>query len=351
MSERKFIVALTADFNDDAGAPRFPDVGLSVLAAHPHIEQRFFKQHRNPIEAEQIDGAQGVIVLTPAVTARSVAKSDSLLVMARFGVGYDNVDVKACTDANVLVTITAGAVDRPVAEATLGWMIGLSHNVRVKDALVRTGRWDERSKYMGRELRERTLGVIGFGGIARKLIELLRGFGMNQPLAFDPFAKPETAAALGVRLVTLDELLRQSDFVSLHCPLTEKTRGLIGARELALMKPDAYLLNTARGGIVDETALYQMLKDRRIAGAAIDCFEQEPVTAPSRFSDLDNVLLAPHAIAMTHESFRDIGRAACQVMVDLSLGVKPRRALNPELFDRPEFREKWKRFSCKAQQT
>ena len=117
------------------------------------------------------------------------------------------------------------------------------------------------------------------------------------------------------------------------------------------MKPDAYLLNTARGGIVDETALYQMLKDRRIAGAAIDCFEQEPVTAPSRFSDLDNVLLAPHAIAMTHESFRDIGRAACQVMVDLSLGVKPRRALNPELFDRPEFREKWKRFSCKAQQT
>jgi phosphoglycerate dehydrogenase-like enzyme len=344
VSERKFIVALTADFNDDSGAPRFQDIGLSVLAAQPHIEQRVFKRHRDPIEAGQIDGAQGVIVLTPAVAAQSVAKPESLLVLARFGVGYDNVDVKACTAANVLVTITIGAVDRPVAEATLGWMIALAHNMRIKDGLVRAGQWNERSKYMGRELRERTLGVIGLGGIARKLIELLRGFGMKQPLAFDPFVKPEMAASLGVRLVSLEELLRQSDFVSIHCPLTEKTRGLVGARELALMKPDAYLLNTARGGIVDEAALYAVLKDRRIAGAAIDCFEQEPTVAPHRFGDLDNVLLAPHAIAMTNESFRDMGRAACQVMVDLSLGVKPRGALNPELFDRPEFQAKWRRF-------
>jgi phosphoglycerate dehydrogenase-like enzyme len=341
---RKFFVMLTADFNDDAGAPKFQDIGLSVLAGHPHIDQRAFKQYRNPIEAEQIEGAQGVIVLTPAVAARSVAKSESLLVMARFGVGYDNVDVKACTAANVLVTITAGAVDRPVAEATIGWMIALGHNMRVKDGLVRAGQWNERSKHMGCELRERALGVIGFGGIARKTIELLRGFGMKQPLAFDPFVKPEMAASLGVRLVGLEELLEQADFVSIHCPLTEQTRGLIGARELALMKPGAYLLNTARGAIVDEDALYDALKNRRIAGAAIDCFAQEPLTGPSRFGGLDNVLLAPHSIAMTHESYRDMGRAACQVMVDLSLGVKPRGALNPELFDRPEFQAKWQRF-------
>jgi phosphoglycerate dehydrogenase-like enzyme len=210
--------------------------------------------------------------------------------------------------------------------------------------LVRTGQWNERTKYMGRELRERTLGVIGLGGIARKLIELLRAFGMNPPLAFDPFAKPEMAASLGVRLVSLEELLRQSDFVSIHCPLTDETRSLIGKRELALMKLDAYLLNTARGGIVDEDAFYQALKERRIAGAALDCFAQEPVTAPHRFGELDNVLLAPHSIAWTNELFRDIGRAACQVMVDLSLGVKPRGVLNPELFERPAFQAKWKRF-------
>lgn len=348
MSAGKFKVLLTADFTDESGKPKFADIGLSLLQAQPQIEQGAFARHLPSIEAEQIGDAQGVVVMTPSVTAQSVSKPDSLLVMARFGVGYDNVDVKACTAANVLVTITVGAVDRPVAEATVGWLIALTHHFRAKDNLVRTGQWNERAKYMGRELRERTLGIIGFGGIARKLVELLKGFGMNQPLVFDPFLKPEVAAASGVRLVSLDELLKQSDFVSLHCPLTEKTRGLIGARELALMKPDAYLLNLARGGIVGEDALYTVLKERRIAGAAFDCFADEPVTKPHHLGELDNVLLAPHSVAWTNELFRDMGRAACQVMVDLSLGKQPNGVLNPELFDCPVFQEKWKRYQFHA---
>jgi len=341
--KQNFKVALTADFYDSKGVAKYRDIGLSVLAEHPQIGQRVFKEHRQQIGTDQVGDAQGVIVLTPAVTAESVSKPENLLVMARFGVGYDSVDVKACTAADVLVTITTGAVDRPVAEAAIGWMIALSHNLCIKDKLVRSGQWDERSKYMGRELRDRTLGVIGLGGIARKTIELLRGFGMKQPLAFDPFASAEIAAQTGARLVSLEELLRDADFVSIHCPLTEKTRGLIGAGELALMKPDAYLLNTARGGIVDEDALYDALKNHRISGAALDCFAQEPVTAPSRFAGLDNVLLAPHSIAWTDELFRDIGRAACQVMVDLSLGRRPCGVVNREVLERPGFQEKWKR--------
>jgi phosphoglycerate dehydrogenase-like enzyme len=348
VSAEKFVVTLTADFYDGNGAPKYRDLGLSVLAENPRIEQRVFKEHRKQIGVEQIDGAHGVIVLTPAVTAETVSNADQLLVIARFGVGYDAVDVKACTAADVLVTITTGAVDRSVAEATIGWMIALTHHLRIKDNLVRTGQWDDRSKFMGRELRDRTLGVIGLGGIARKLIELLAGFGMKQPLAFDPFLTEESALKAGARLVGLDELLRQADFVSIHCPLTDKTRGLIGARELALMKPDAYLLNTARGGIVDEDALYDALKNRRIAGAALDCFAQEPVITPSRFAELDNVLLAPHSIAWTDELFRDIGRAACRVMVDLSLGKRPHGVLNPELFERPSFQSKWKRLCSRA---
>lgn len=341
MNGRKFIVAHTADFNDNTGTPRYRDIGLSVLTEHPHIEQRVFAEHRSQIGPDQIGDAQGVIVLTPSVKAESVSRANSLLVIARFGVGYDAVDVRACTDADVLVTITTGAVDRSVAEAAIGWMIALSHNVYIKDKLVRTGQWDERSKYMGRELRDRTLGVVGLGGIARKTIDLLTGFGMKQPLAFDPFVKAESAATLGVSLVGLDELLQRSDFVSIHCPLNEKTRGLIGKRELAMMKSDAYLLNTARGGIVEEGSLYEVLKNRRIAGAALDCFEQEPVTAPHRFGELDNVLLAPHSIAWTDELFRDIGMATCQVMVDLSYNRRPSGALNPEVFDRPGFKKKW----------
>ncbi|MBI3875753.1 MAG: hypothetical protein HY300_07305 [Verrucomicrobia bacterium] len=226
---KKFIVALTADFYDGTGRPKYKDLGLSVLTGQPHMQTRVFTEHRKQITPDQLAGAQAVLVLTPAVTAETVSQAGDLLVVARFGVGYDSVDVRACTAADVLVTITTGAVDRPVAEATLGWMIALSHNVLIKDRLVRTGHWDERSKFMGRELRDRTLGVIGLGGIGRKLVELLRGFGMNQPLAFDPFIRPEVAAAAGARLAPLDELLRTADFVSIHCPLNEQTRNLIGA--------------------------------------------------------------------------------------------------------------------------
>jgi phosphoglycerate dehydrogenase-like enzyme len=208
---------------------------------------------------------------------------------------------------------------------------------------VREARWDDRSQFMGTELRDRTLGVVGFGGIGRALVKLLAGFGMNQPLVSDPFVSAADVAQLGTRLVPLDELLAQADFVSVHCPLTERTRNLIGARELALMKPTAYLLNTARGGIVDEAALGAALRDKRIAGAAIDCFVGEPLTEPSVFASFDNVLLAPHCIAWTDELFRDIGRTVCRGMLDLAEGRVPRGVVNREVLDRPGFQAKWKR--------
>lgn len=343
---KRFVVALTADFFDSAGRPKFPDLGLSVFDGHAHLEHRTLAEHRPQIGPDQIGDASGVIVLTPAVTAETVSHAEDLLAIGRFGVGYDSVNVPACTAADVAVFITPGAVDRPVAEATVGWMMALTHHVRAKDCLVRTGQWDERSRYMGCELRERTLGVIGLGGIARATIKLLSGFGMHRPLAFDPLVDPTVAEGTGVRLVALDELLREADFVSIHCPLSDKTRGLIGARELALMKPSAYLINTARGGIVDEDALYDSLQSGRIAGAAIDCFAQEPVTTPHRLGGLDNVLLAPHSIAWTAELFRDIGRMACQGMLDLSRGRQPKGVVNPEVFDRSGFQEKWQRLRC-----
>lgn len=338
-----FRVALTADFYTANGEPKFADFGLNTFDAQPQITVEPFAEHRPQIGADQVAGANGVIVLTPSVTRDTVASADDLLAIGRFGVGYDSVDVPACTAADVLVCITVGAVDRPVAEATVGWMIGLTHHMRAKDRLVRDGKWDERSQYMGSELRDRTLGVIGLGGIARKLLELLAGWGMKPAIAFDPHIDSAAAAKLGVRLVELDELLRTSDFVSIHCPLTEKTRGLVGRRELALMKPNAYLINTARGGIVDEDALYDALQQGRIAGAALDCFAAEPLTEPYRFRDLENVLLAPHSIAWTNEMFRDIGRTACQAMIDLSLKRTPRGIVNPDVLQSPGFQRKWER--------
>lgn len=338
-----FRIALSADFYDEDGAPRYPDFGLDTFDGHDHIDFSKFSEHRGEIEPEQLAGYHASLVLTPKVTANSLAGCDNLLAISRFGVGYDSVDVEACTASDVLVTITPGAVDRPVAEATIGWMLALTHRVLQKDRLVRSGRWDDRSQYMGCELRDRTLGVIGLGGIGRKLVQLLQGFGMRQPIVFDPLVSEEVIVEAGVRRVELEELLSTADFVSLHCPLNEHTRGLIGADQLGLMKPKAYLLNLARGGVVDEDALYGALANRRIAGAALDCFEHEPVAVPYRLAELDNVILAPHSIAWTDELFRDIGRTACRSLLDLSLGQRPYGVVNPELFDKSTFQKKWDR--------
>ena len=341
-ARRAFRVALTGDFNDSTGTPKYSDIGLSLFKS-TCVATHSFPRHEAELAADQLAGANGVIVLTPRVTATSLTRSEDLLAIGRFGVGYDTVDVHACTAADVLLFIAAGAVDRPVAEATVAWMLALSHHVRSKDRLVREARWDDRSQYMGTELRDRTLGVVGFGGIGKALVKLLAGFGMKPPLVFDPFLKPADAIRHGVNLVPLDWLLGEADFVSIHCPLTEQTRDLIGEREHALMKPTAYLLNTARGGIVNEAALEVALRENRIAGAALDCFTGEPLTEPPAFAEFENVLLAPHCIAWSDELFRDIGRTVCRGMLDLAEGHVPKGVVNPDVLERPGFQAKWKR--------
>lgn len=348
MSDVPFRVALTADFYN-AGELRYRDIGLDLFAGQPRFAVTSFAEHRPIVEPQQLAGVNGAIVLTPRVTTESLTQSDNLLAIARFGVGYDSVDVAACTAAGVMLTITTGAVDSSVAEATVCWMLALGHHLRTKDQLVRTGEWDLRSRFMGSELRERTIGLIGFGGIGRRVLKMLSGFEIGEPLVFDPFVAPEKIVEAGAKPVTLDELLRASDYVSLHCPLSDQTRNLLSARELALMKPTAYLLNTARGGIVNEDVLFIALKERQIAGAALDCFVDEPLTAPPRWAELDNVLLAPHSIAWTHELFRDIGRCCCQGLILLSQGRKPTQGIvNPEVLDHPMFQAKWRRLTYSA---
>ncbi len=340
---RRFRVALTADYFREDGEWAQPDVGLSVFADVPYVETAAFLSHEKVIQPQQIGTAQGVMVRGGRVTDESLTRSGDLLAIARFGVGYDAVDLAACTNADVVVFITPGAVNRPVAEATLMWIMALSHQLRIKDRLVREGNWRKTGYYVGWEIRGRTLGIIGLGRIGRETARIVQGLGMNPTIAYDPFVDPALAAELDVKLVGLDELLSEADFVALHCPLTPQTRNLIGARELALMKREAFLINIARGGVVDEDALYDALKAGGIAGAALDCFVGEPLTEPSRFGEFDNVLLAPHAIAVTREHGRDIGRMTCQGMVDLTRGCVPPGVVNPEVLQRPSFQAKWRR--------
>ncbi len=323
--------------------PILSKVGFSAFEPYKWIETKTFDEHRSEIGPDQYGDANGIIVGSPWVTVDTLAGAEKLLAISRFGVGYDRVDVYACTRADVLALTTPGAVDHSMAEATVSWMLALCHRVWAKDQLARTGQWKDRGSLSGSELRDHTFGTVGLGRIARRAVELLKGFRMNPPIAFDPFVEEAEATALGVRLVSLDDLMSEADFVSVHCPLSEGTLDLIGEKEITLMKPTAFLINTARGGIVNEDALFAALQEQRIAGAALDCFVGEPLTTPPRFAQFDNVLLALHSIGFSRELFRDIGGAVCQSMIDLAQGKRPRGVLNPEVFEQPGFQGKWER--------
>ncbi len=340
---RRFPVAFTADLLASDGKPRFADIGLSVLTSLPGIEAVPMREFFPVVRPEQLEGVYGAIVMDAGIDSNSISQCKDLLAIARFGVGYNDIDVQACTAADIVFFNAVGGVERSMAEATVGWMIALSHHFRMKDLLVRSGQWNLASQYVGIELRDRTFGSVGFGGIARATVELLKSFGMSQPIAFDPFVDPVLAQRLGVRMVSLEELMQQADFVSIHCPLNANTRNLVGQRELALMKTTAFLINTARGGIVNEDALFAALEGNRIAGAALDVFVGEPFDKPHRFGVLDNVLLAPHAVGLTHEILRDMGRVSCKGIVDIASGRRPNHVINPEVFDSPAFQQKWKR--------
>lgn len=343
-NHQRFRVALTADFFSSDGSLKFRDVGSSLFNDDPQIEWIGLKEYHGQLRNHQLDGIHGLITMTAGITADSLACAETPLAIARFGVGYDDIDVHACTEADVVFLTTPGAVDRSMAEATVGWILALGHQIRNKDQLVRRGRWDSWPDFMGCELRDRTFGSIGFGGIARAVVRLLDGFGMKQPLAYDPYVDPSEIESYGVKSVNLNDLMSQAEFVSIHCPLNSETRNLITKAQLSLMKREAFLINTARGGIVNENDLFETLSNKRIAGAAIDCFVGEPFCEPHRFSQLENVLLAPHAIGLTHEIFRDIGSAACQGIIELAHGRKPAKGvINPEVFDRPRFQAKWAR--------
>ncbi|MEK9776715.1 MAG: NAD(P)-dependent oxidoreductase, partial [Quisquiliibacterium sp.] len=243
-------------------------------------------------------------------------------IVARHGVGFDSVDVKALAARGILTTNTPVAVRRPVAVAALTQIFALAGRLFAKDRITRQAQWNERTGHMGLGLTTRTLGVVGAGGIGKEFLVLAQPFGWKM-LACDPFVDAATIEALGARSVDLKTLLAQSDFVVMMTLLNESTRHLVGAAELAMMKPQAFLVNIARGPVVNEQALIEALRAGRIAGAALDVFEQEPVAPDNPLLAMDNVILTPHALCWTDECFDAIAREGLGCIVDFSLGRKP----------------------------
>jgi len=248
--------------------------------------------------------------------------------------GYDAVDVAAMTKAGVIVTNTPTAMPRPVATTALTFILALAGKLFLKDRLTRTGRWNERMDNMGRGLTGRTLGVIGAGGIGRELLRMARTFDLNL-MAADPFANDIELGYLDARKVSLETLLRSADFVVVCCLLNARTRHMIGAQQFALMRPEAYFINVARGPIVDEQALIDALRERRIAGAALDVFEQEPVDPANPLLGMDNVIVTPHSLCWTDECFHNMASTGLQSIVDALGGHVPEFVVDREVLKHP----------------
>lgn len=341
----KFRVGISGDFLDEHGQLAWGDIGLDVLdRAADRVEYQFLENIPPAIRPEQIADIDGLILAGLRFDASTLARGAERLVgIGRFGVGYDTVDVGACTANDVVLFTTPPASRHPMAAAALAYMLALGKRLMWKDRLVREHRWHERSRVMGDELQGKTLGIIGFGNIGRELARLVQPFEMRI-LAYDPYADEEAARSLGVELVRLPLLLEQADFISIHCALTEETRGLINARAFERMKPTAYLINLARGPIVDQRALVEALANGRIAAAAIDVFEEEPVPPDDPLLGLDNVMLAPHWAGVTRDFARAMGVIDCEGMLALARGEVPPYVVNREVLGRPGFKAKLARF-------
>lgn len=326
-----FRVGLTRDFLTPDGTLTYKSIGLDILDNTPGIEYEFLKEHHSPVTPGMIKGFNAIISLAPSYNAKSFEDVTELRAVCRFGVGYDMVDVQACTDAGIMLTITKGAVNHSVSEAVIGWMLALSHRMFEKDKLVREGRWQERSRYTGSELRGKTVGIIGIGGIGTRLVEMLKTFDIATVLAYDPYADKNKFSLAGVQLTDLKTVMSNADFLSVNCPLTDETRNLIGSAELSLMKTTSYIINTARGGIINSAALIEILKKESIAGYATDVFDTEPVPSDDPLFALKNVIMAPHCIAWTNELFEEIGKMVCSQVVQLSKGEIPAHVVNTDL--------------------
>jgi len=326
----KFRVGITADVRQSDGEPIFGTEVLKLLD-QPDISWEYMAQPSIDLTPEQAGSYDAICAMVTRVTPHSLSGSDRRLkLIARFGVGYDSIDVPACTSAGVMLTIAPDGVRRPVATSALTFVLMLAQKVLIKDRLTRAGRWAEKMDYIGTGLTGRTLGSIGLGNIGAELFRLAKPFDMVG-MAHDPVADPALAAALGVRLVDMDTLFRESDFLTVNCPLNDQTRGLVSARLIALMKPSAYLINTARGPIVDELALASALAQRKIAGAGLDVFDEEPVRVDNPLLQMDNVVLTPHGICFTDECMRRLAESAFRATLDVAAGRTPPYIVNPEV--------------------
>jgi D-3-phosphoglycerate dehydrogenase len=280
----------------------------------------------------QIGAARDELARHFHVDADLLRRAPNLLLVSSNGAGFDPVDVDACTAAGVVVVNQSGGNANSVAEHAVGMLLTLSKRIIEADRALRREANVERNALMGTEAQGKTIGIVGLGNVGRRIAELCRGLLHMNVLAYDPFLSATEMAARGGEKVELDDLLRRSDYVSISCPLTKDNRGMIGARQYALMQKHAYFITTARGFIHDEAALAEALRNKQIAGAGLDVWAKEPPPPDHPLLQFDNVLASPHTAGVTKEARENMGRIAAQQVLDALDGKRPPRIINPEVW-------------------
>jgi phosphoglycerate dehydrogenase-like enzyme len=321
-------IGLSADLFNAKGEPMFGAGPLSLLSDAglawdvPTHQGRLAPSAFTDYEALMIGGSR-------VSDVELAAESGKLRVIARNGVSYDAVDTQALSGHGILLTNTPLAVRTPVATTAVAVILALSLRLSVKSRLAREGRWSERADHPGVGLPRRTLGIVGLGGIGRELVRLMQPYGMTIQAA-DLHIDRESTAQVGAKLCELDDLLKLSDFVVVACLLNESTRRLLNADRLGLMKPSAYLINVARGPIIDEAALVETLVQGRIAGAALDVFEREPPDTANPLLTMDNVISTAHCLCWTDTFVEAVGNDTISGIIDVLNGRLPPFVVNSE---------------------
>ena len=316
-----------------------PDVRLDRL--ENESPEADFAPVVSAAHAYQVGAARDELAPHFHVHGDLLQRAPNLLIVSSNGAGFDPVDVEACTKAGVLVVNQSGGNAYSVAEHALGMLLTLSKRIIEADRALRRDRDVNRNALMGTEAQGRTIGIVGIGNVGRRIAELCNGLLGMKVLAYDPYLSAAEIAVRGAEKVELDDLLRRSDYVSINCPLTKESRGMIGARQFSLMQPHAYFITTARGFIHDEDALLEALRARKIAGAGLDVWSREPPPPEHPLLRLDNVLASPHTAGVTHEARQNMGRIAAEQILEALDGKRPPRIINPEVW--PHYSERFAR--------
>lgn len=346
-----FKVGITKDFGPGGELEGYIDRPLAeFLGSVPGLRYDYLAEYRAVVSPDQVDDFDFVITDSPIWTEASFQGLQRLAGVGFWGAGYhDYIDARAATEADVVITNTRRAVRRPVAESALAFLLALSKNMLIKDRLTRQGGFgaEERREHTGVLVYQRVVGCIGFGNTGTEFVRLVSQFDPERILVTDPATSPEKAAEAGVELVGLPQLLRESDFVVIMAPLTDETMGMIGREQLRLMKKSAYLVNVARGRIVDQAALARALEERWIRGAALDVFEEEPPPPEDPILRLENVIVTAHCISWTEEMYRDNTAENSQSVLEIYRGLPPAQAVNQQVLRRPGFLDKLARHAAR----